>query len=262
MNNKIIIDSRENELIDKIKSTDINQEIINVQMLEIGDIQIIINDVCTYIIERKTHQDLASSNIDGRYRDQRERMIEYRKENSNVKIIYLIEGIKYNDIPGLPSNTARSIFVNMISRDSIFCYHVPNINESAKFICKLFTNTIQNQLKENKLKEKLNSEQHNEENTDEIIIPNTLKMNIAKNKNKSELKEKNTFTCMLAQIPSVSPSVAYAINLKYNSLPNLIKAYMNCTTEKENLLVGILCGNGRKIGKKISYVVYKELIGN
>lgn len=44
------------------------------------------------IVERKTHADLASSILDGRYREQCFRLSEYSRNNPSVKVVYIIEG--------------------------------------------------------------------------------------------------------------------------------------------------------------------------
>jgi crossover junction endonuclease MUS81 len=92
MNPKLIleIDYRERKIIDFFKSEqkdDINYNICN---LEIGDFVFKENDdIIHYIIERKTVSDLAASIIDGRFREQKQRLLDC--VGTNDKIIYIIE---------------------------------------------------------------------------------------------------------------------------------------------------------------------------
>ena len=44
------------------------------------------------LIERKTHQDLASSILDGRYKEQCNRLSELLIQDSTIKVVYIIEG--------------------------------------------------------------------------------------------------------------------------------------------------------------------------
>jgi len=57
---------------------------MEVKNLDIGDI-IIYNGSYKLIIERKTINDLVSSIKDGRYREQKMRLLSYRKKNTNHK---------------------------------------------------------------------------------------------------------------------------------------------------------------------------------
>ena len=67
---------------DKYKDVDIKKE-----NLVVGDFQI-----GNMIFERKTHQDLASSILDGRYQEQSNRLMEHASNNPHLKIIYIVEG--------------------------------------------------------------------------------------------------------------------------------------------------------------------------
>ena len=71
----IIIDSREKDLIEISK---FNEDNVEIKQLNLGDIMI-----DNIIIERKTWSDLASSILDGRYKEQGERL-EQAKENGFI----------------------------------------------------------------------------------------------------------------------------------------------------------------------------------
>jgi ERCC4-type nuclease len=68
------------------------------------------------IIERKTLNDLSASIKDGRYKEQKERLVHSLK--SNVRKIMLIEGEKMSDFK-LPAKTFDSVVVNTMLRDNI-----------------------------------------------------------------------------------------------------------------------------------------------
>ena len=91
-NLEIIIDSREQKLYEDIISRDLDvyTDKINIQYktIDLGDIHIIYNDI-VLIFERKTISDLQSSIQDGRYREQKSRML----ANYKPEILsYIIEG--------------------------------------------------------------------------------------------------------------------------------------------------------------------------
>lgn len=85
----IILDSRERKLVSSCKELVIPYKI---STLSLGDIHIVNekNEVCM-MIERKTWQDLASSIIDNRYREQHARYMEWAKEH-NCEVWYVLEG--------------------------------------------------------------------------------------------------------------------------------------------------------------------------
>lgn len=87
---KLKVDYRESKLNDLL-----SEEEYNIENLTIGDIEIT-DGVTTFIIERKTWQDLSSSIKDSRFREQRSRLLLWQSESSNNKIMYFIEG-KYNE---------------------------------------------------------------------------------------------------------------------------------------------------------------------
>ena len=95
---ELIIDNREtikNYFIEKKNQN--NYEWVTFQNLDLGDYLFKYNNQPILIIERKTIEDLASSIKDGRYREQKTRLLNtYNKKN----ILYLIEG----DLMTLQSN--------------------------------------------------------------------------------------------------------------------------------------------------------------
>ena len=113
----MIVDTREAELIRLF--TDEKVE-IEVKQLSVGDIWI--GDL---IIERKSIRDLEASILDGRYREQRGRILAYCQENK-TQPMYILEG-------GLHSHTGRlqtSAIMKFINR-LIFHYQIPVVQTSS-----------------------------------------------------------------------------------------------------------------------------------
>ena len=89
-NFQFIIDNRERKVIDCISKKNIEYKLTN---LNIGDYIFAYNpkeDNPKVIIERKTVDDLASSIKDGRYKEQKVRLL--NEQNNGHQIIYIIEG--------------------------------------------------------------------------------------------------------------------------------------------------------------------------
>ena len=91
----LIIDNREGKLIELIKNTPSFKIPYELKSLQIGDI-IIHNELSSgksIIIERKCVADMLSSIKDGRYKEQKIRLLaEQQKNYDDTLICYLIEG--------------------------------------------------------------------------------------------------------------------------------------------------------------------------
>ena len=130
---KIIIDSREHNLYNNLIERDLDKYKDNIiilkEQLEIGDIRIIYNNI-DFIYERKTMNDLLSSIKDGRYKEQKTRLM----SNYN-NIHYIIEG---TDI--IASNNSHSqqiltsVYYHSMYRDNIKILFTKNINDTSTLI--------------------------------------------------------------------------------------------------------------------------------
>ena len=124
---EIVIDSRESKLIGKFEEK--NETKFSVCQLDIGDFLIKRNDEVVLVIERKTLGDLYSSIQDGRYKEQKLRLISNFKTH---QIVYLIEGTmrEYNKkyLKNFKSIVNGSV-INTMYRDSIRCIKTSNLDE-------------------------------------------------------------------------------------------------------------------------------------
>lgn len=82
------IDDRERDLIEELKRCEIS---FSVKRHDLGDIQIFQEETLFAIIERKTVPDLLSSIKDGRYREQKQRLAEFKKNHPMIRVFYLLE---------------------------------------------------------------------------------------------------------------------------------------------------------------------------
>jgi ERCC4-type nuclease len=80
----IILDNREHALTSYLPS-------VTIQQLPVGDVWITCNEKIKLVIERKTTADFEASFLDGRYREQRTRLLAYCSEQ-NAKALYILEG--------------------------------------------------------------------------------------------------------------------------------------------------------------------------
>ncbi len=225
------------------------------------------------IIERKTMKDLISSVNDGRYREQKKRLLETGL--SGNRIIYLLEG-SMNDIPG-NMKTLFGMIINTLFRDNITVLRLESIEDTIYFIKRLieklksdeqpiflknfnknFNSQNLNSIKDNLEQDNLeNSNQNNQNNNLEYL--STIKL-----KKKENLTSNNCSILQLTQIPGMSISNSQIIIDKYKSIANLINSYYQLEENKRILMLAdteILISNNkkRKLGKVLSERIYQYL---
>ena len=130
----IKIDNREKKIIDTLDTLDESFNYVK-ENLDLGDIQIVsheTNDILV-IIERKTLQDLSSSIKDGRYKEQKNRIL--NTALANVRKIYIFEGTNSSDF-GLSQKIYESTIINSILRDNIHIYKSKSVLDTINFIKK------------------------------------------------------------------------------------------------------------------------------
>jgi len=162
------------------------------------------------IIERKSMSDLLCSIKDGRFREQRTRLLE-----TNIKVIYIIEGQMVND------KLVHGALENLAIRHNI-CI-IPTANEQHT------VNTIKNL--------------YNKIGQDYIQPAN--KYVSARRKNDISL---SPLEKMLETISGVSPSIAAAIATNYPT----VKDFVLALKEHPNMLYGLELSTKRKLGPKLA----------
>jgi len=244
----IKFDNREKELIKLLISK--GHELIT-ENLDLGDIQFVDVDSkeIIIIIERKTLSDLSASLKDGRYKEQKERMIYSIKKS--VRKIVLIEGTNYEDFT-LPIYTLNSIIINTMIRDNIHIHLTKNIEETIKFIESI----------------NLNLEKYYEDLEQEIvygkdkICNNEFSCKVVK---KDNITEKICFRNMLTQIPGISTNMASIFSEKYNNMENFINELNRESLNDKSMIIKLLSDEkygARRIGEKIAKKIVIFIFNN
>lgn len=205
----MIIDDREHDLIKQLTVEKIE---FQVQRLPVGDI-LFENNGTTVIVERKRTDDFAASIMDGRWREQKTRLIA-----SGAIVVYLIEGSLYGQRKS-PSVLSSAIWNTML-RDNIWVLQTCGVQETSLHLQQL----------ERKVGKEIKA------NGDGMI---TLL-------SKRKRKENNVQTLMLMAIPGVSEKIALAILSKYPTILSL----QNQLKENAKELLSVVVTSKRKIGKK------------
>ena len=207
----MFLDTREAELIKLLD--------IPVKQLPVGDIWI-----GELVVERKSIRDLEASILDGRYREQRGRILAYCQENK-AQPMYILEG-SLDSSTGRLQKKAIMKFINRL----IFHYQIPvmqtsSVQETAELVKALI--------------EQWNDDPKNLQRTTELVKV-TDGIHIQKKANSSE----QFGICCLAQCPGVSVKMAEALIQTFGSLKGVMGAQVK---EIEELKVGT-----RKIGPVVS----------
>lgn len=241
---EFLIDNREA----KAKQYFENKPFVSVQNLDLGDFIFKYNDDIVCLIERKTISDLLASIKDGRYKEQKIRLLNCGIETN--KIIYLIEGEKLS-LWDLSDNVVLSCITSTLIRDNLKVFRTTNINETLNFLSRIYNRLIENP--QNILPNPNDKIVH-------VNYANTLKV-----QKKDNLTPQVCNILQLAQIPNISQNMASTILNKYGSIFNLCKAYesINDVKDREKMVselkYDISNGKQRRIGLIASSRLYQYL---
>jgi crossover junction endonuclease MUS81 len=240
MNYIIKFDNREKDLIKILETKGYS---VTLENLDLGDIQFIdaSSKEIIIIIERKTYSDLSASIKDGRYKEQKERMIHSLK--NNVRKIVLLEGTDISKF-SLPEKTFTSVIINTLIRDNIHIFMSKNQEDTIQFIENII----------------INIPKYYDNIKNEIINNEFKSFNLTcKVSKKENLTYEVCFKNMLSQIPGVSTTMANIFSLKYKNMGNFI-IKLKEIGDKE-LIIKIISEekygiNNRRIGDKVGEKIY------
>lgn len=229
---QLIIDIREGSLYESIIERDLEEykdriEIIKTT-LDIADIHIKFNNLF-FVFERKTVPDLISSIKDGRYKEQKCRLL----SNVNItNVSYIIEGdnVIASQSYSKNINMLQGAYYHMMFRDNIRMIYTKNITETTTFILTLIIKMLENPIK---------FISNNDNN-----YCTSLKM---KKKKIDNIDPTVCYIMQLCQIPHISNTIAQNIAKIFPTMKDLIYSIdkLNSIDEKIDILMTI-----DKIGKE------------
>nr|XP_021528733.1 crossover junction endonuclease MUS81 isoform X2 [Aotus nancymaae] len=211
--------------------------------------------VLDHIVERKRLDDLCSSIIDGRFREQKFRL----KRCGLERRVYLVEehGSVHN--LSLPESTLLQAVTNTQVIDGFFVKRTADIKESAAYLA-LLTRGLQRLYQGHTLRSRPWGTPGNPE-SGAMPSPNPLcslltfsDFNAGAIKNKAQ-SVREVFARQLMQVRGVSGEKAAALVDRYSTPASLLAAYDACATprEQETLLSTIKCGRlQRNLGPALS----------
>lgn len=231
---ELVIDSRETKILQIIEA---NQQLLSSykykkEYLDLADFILSDGNGHTLFFERKTWADLAGSLTDGRFREQRSRLLQQRESSAadTTKVCYIIEGLYREDYKREKHAVTRLQFV----------YSIP------VFYSQSLMNTIEI-LREFLEKENLDS--LFTEGRDPILDQIEAR---AKGRQKKNYDDAGLFfgEC-LATIKGVSGAMAIAITERWSTLHEFIKDSEWETTLKEEIKYKTAKGNEKHISDKV-----------
>lgn len=221
----IKIDTRERKLIEIFKEY-YSSVTISVEQLDIGDI-LIENDYSKILIERKTIYDALSSIKDGRWKNQKQRILD-----NYDKSLYLIE----NDDIFNSDIKLSSAYVNTLFRDRIPIIFTNSVSNSAKFIKLIYDKMI---------------DIPSRFVTKECSYVSTVKAKSVKIEN---IDKKNCFILQLSQIPMINQKIASKIAEEHSCM----KDFIDTISDWENpvdYLMAIDCIGVKKAEKIVEFLL-------
>ncbi|XP_027387203.1 crossover junction endonuclease MUS81 isoform X2 [Bos indicus x Bos taurus] len=200
--------------------------------------------VLDHIVERKRLDDLCSSIIDGRFREQKFRL----KRCGLGRRVYLVEEHGSARSLSLPESTLLQAVTNTQVIDGFFVKRTADIKESAAYLA-LLTRGLQRLYQGHTLRSRPWGTSGDPESKARPS-PNPLcslltfsDFNAGAMKNKAQCV-RDVFARQLMQVRGVSGEKAAALVARYSSPASLLAAYDACATPKEQemLLSTIKCG--------------------
>lgn len=234
---KLIIDIRERQLIKLIQAL---QRAENVeydtifQNLPLGDAIITDDDDNELlIIERKTLSDLASSIIDGRYKEQSMRLDAEKMPNHNI--MYVIEGsmehfVKRN-YSRINEKTLYSTIFTLNYYKGFSSIRTFDILETATWIVRMMDKLRRTNEKKGYYAMKAADGTHGNSVIHGANQPNVNYSSVVKRVKKANLRPDNIGEVILSQIPGISTATSLAVMNKFGSLYQLmieLKKDSNC----------------------------------
>jgi ERCC4-type nuclease len=194
-------------------------------------------DIPTFVIERKTLQDLSASITDSRFREQKSRLVQVY---SPSQVVYIIEGNRIGR-HSVPESTLRSAIVNLVFKHNFKVIHSKSLQDTVEIIKNINEKFEKNELSLDNA------------GTGADYGKDTIGFTLIK---KSKVSIDNALACQLNSIPGVSTTVATALQTKFVTMKALVDGF-----ETPTFLADILITEKRKIGNALSMKIHTALFG-
>jgi ERCC4-type nuclease len=241
---ELIVDCREKKVIDELHKHDIPHSI---SQLPLADFVIREKEETIVLFERKTLADLESSILDGRYKEQGQRLLECPVHNH--QIIYIVEGDLERYRPKtrkMKRETLRNAMISCMVFKGFSLVQTNSVRDTVNWL-KGYLNKIQKERKKGNQVYGYRGGETNETTTttSTSMTPST---HVGKRKN-SKITKETIDKILLQQIPYLSEKSANAIleHFKNGTFYDII----HDVRENDAKRVMEVKVNGRRISKRI-----------
>lgn len=226
---RLIVDGRERFLIEHLERQVTDTFTFERKQLDLGDAVIVDeNDSIALVIERKTVSDLECSIKDGRYQDQKNRMM----ANLNSKQILFV--LEKNEAFGNLENMIKSAIIHTVLRDKMSMFFTTDVRETASLLISIFERFKKNPSYFNC----------------DILHCKVDCTNIKKSKTEEDVQMQ-----LFCQIPGVSLKTAKCLIERYKSMPRFLKHFdSNSIEELRDLKI-----NNRRLSQSAIESIKKHL---
>lgn len=255
----IHIDNRERDL-KKYAETQQNTDKFAFSNLEHGDIHICVSGDPLMIIERKTIADLAASIKDGRYKNQKARLLATYPRSA---LYYVIEGsVDYmtvdtsqTTVHGISIRALKSCIINTMVRDDIKVVITKNAAETFAFIESVYSRIVED------------PDKYTATSSETVqTVQTATEVTIISSKCDTAAK---CYENQLCQVPDVSAKTAKAIMNWYPSLKEMYEALGKLSDEEkaiELMKIRIQSGGGdtntcRRISERVVNNIIRYMLG-
>lgn len=199
-----------------------------------------------FVFERKTLKDLLASIKDGRYKDQKQRMIE---RFGREKVVYLIEGgLNYSTILSgfndIESKALKSSIINTQLRDHVKVMATHNLQETCSLIYEIASRVLKDTDKYN--------DQYNKQHGD-VNSVDPVERRFHQSVKKEQFTKTQVFTQQLCQISGISLKTAEAICKEFADMKTFYDTLSPLEHEQKlKLLKNIYLKDNRRINSKVA----------
>lgn len=240
----IVVDVRERALITQLGEC--GSVTVTSQQLELGDVQITMGGVRpALIIERKTMSDLAASVRDGRYREQKARLLSIVPAD---RFLMVIEGAskcsrfsfdaRMAGIGGMPAAVLQGCVLSTLVRDNIRVVFTQDIDDTAAFIMHVAR--------------KLHSWQQQPHCYSDAAASQASVFA----KKRDNVTARQCYIHQLCQVPGVSPRLASVVADAYPSMASLVQALHPLGVKHRVQLLSRLPGFGTRKSALLSSLLF------
>ena len=232
---KLIIDNRENQIKNYFLTKTFDGIEVDFKNLPLGDIFIQSEkESFELFIERKTWKDLHSSIKDGRYREQRSRLIQMRSEHQ--KVLYILEGVYSEEF-----EKEYYISLRLLLGYGIPVLYFTTINDTIQFV----ENIIENQRFENLFQARL---------------PEQDQIEARRQKPKKKYIDSRLFLMeTLSQIHGLTFEAVHELCKPFASLQDLFSSSSTFLNELPNITYKTKQGKIKKISKTLVDKIIQNL---